>query len=111
MASRALLSFALGAATLLSGCSMMRSYDTELAQTNQQLASGNVDGALALLEKNNGDADKDLLYFFEKGELLQAKGDLAGSQKAWGSADQMVGQWEDAVKLDSAGTSPSSAAS
>ncbi|MGP0016138.1 COG3014 family protein [Pseudomonas sp.] len=102
MASRALLSFALGAATLLSGCSMMRSYDTELAQTNQQLASGNVDGALTLLEKNNSDADKDLLYFFEKGELLQAKGDLAGSQKAWGSADQMVGQWEDAVKLDSA---------
>ncbi|WP_338522171.1 hypothetical protein NUH87_18375 [Pseudomonas batumici] len=102
MASRALLSFALGATTLLSGCSMMRSYDTELAQTNQQLASGNVDAALTLLEKNNTDPDKDLLYFFEKGELLRAKGDLAGSQKAWGSADQMVGQWEDAVKLDSA---------
>ncbi|GAJ13416.1 unnamed protein product, partial [marine sediment metagenome] len=41
-----------------------------------------------------------LLYFFEKGELLRAKGDLPGSQAAWSSADQQVGQWEDAVKLD-----------
>ena len=27
--------------------------------------------------------DKDLLYYFEKGELLRAKGDLTGSQTAW----------------------------
>ncbi|XJV35554.1 COG3014 family protein [Pseudomonas asplenii] len=94
------LLIALGAVTLLSGCSVFRNYDSELAQTNQQLASGNVDGALALLEKNNTGEDRDLLFFFEKGELLRAKGDIAGSQKAWGSADQVVGQWEDAVKLD-----------
>ncbi|WP_417695326.1 COG3014 family protein [Pseudomonas sp.] len=100
MASRAALSIALGAITLLSGCSAFRNYDSELAQTNQQLASGNVDAALTLLEKNNTSQDKDLLYFFEKGELLRAKGDLPGSQSAWTSADQQVGQWEDAVKLD-----------
>ncbi|MBD0703651.1 TPR-REGION domain-containing protein [Pseudomonas sp. E141] len=100
MASRAALSIALGAITLLSGCSAFRNYDSELAQTNQQLASGNVDAALTLLEKNNTSQDKDLLYFFEKGELLRAKGDLPGSQAAWSSADQQVGQWEDAVKLD-----------
>ncbi|WP_260957236.1 COG3014 family protein [Pseudomonas citri] len=102
MASRAVFSLALGAITLLSGCSVFRNYDSELAQTNQQLASGNVDAALTLLEKNNSGQDKDLLYFFEKGELLRAKGDLSGSQAAWTSADQQVARWEDAVKLDTA---------
>jgi hypothetical protein len=102
MASRALVVIALSAVTLLSGCSVFRNYDSELAQTNQQLASGNVDAALTLLEKNNTGNDKDLLYFFEKGELLRAKGDFTGSQIAWGSADQVVTQWEDSVKLDSA---------
>jgi len=102
MASRALVVIALSAVTLLSGCSVFRNYDSELAQTNQQLASGNVDAALTLLEKNNTGTDKDLLYFFEKGELLRAKGDFTGSQIAWGSADQVVTQWEDSVKLDSA---------
>ena len=102
MASRAVFSVALGAITLLSGCSVFRNYDSELTQTNQQLASGNVGAALTLLEKNNTDQDRDLLYYFEKGELLRAKGDLSGSQTAWTSADRQVGQWEDAVKLDTA---------
>ncbi len=100
MAFRAPTLIALSAVTLLSGCSAFRNYDSELAQTNQQLASGNVDAALTLLEKNNSSADKDLLYYFEKGELLRAKGDLSGSQNAWTSADVVVGQWEDSVKLD-----------
>ncbi|MCU1749748.1 COG3014 family protein [Pseudomonas sp. 6D_7.1_Bac1] len=100
MASRALTSIALSAVTLLAGCSAFRSYDTELQQTNQQLASGNVDAALTLLEKNNTGENKDLLYYFEKGELLRAKGDLTGSQTAWRSADQVVGTWEESVKLD-----------
>ncbi|WP_347928306.1 hypothetical protein [Pseudomonas helvetica] len=100
MASRALTSIALSAVTLLAGCSAFRSYDTELQQTNQQLASGHVDAALTLLEKNNTGENKDLLYYFEKGELLRAKGDLTGSQTAWRSADQVVGTWEESVKLD-----------
>jgi uncharacterized protein len=101
MALRALPPLALAAVTLLSGCSMFRSYDTELQATNQQLATGNVDGALTLLEKNNTGDDKDLLYFFEKGELLRAKGDLTGSQTAWRSADLQVYKWEESVKFDS----------
>ncbi|WP_347902649.1 hypothetical protein [Pseudomonas purpurea] len=100
MASRALTTIALSAVTLLAGCSAFRSYDSELQETNQHLASGNVDAALTLLEKNNTSPDKDLLYYFEKGELLRAKGDLSGSQAAWRSADQVVGAWEDSVKLD-----------
>ena len=101
MAFRALTPLTLAAVTLLSGCSMFRSYDTELQATNQQLATGNVDGALTLLEKNNTGEDKDLLYFFEKGELLRAKGDLTGSQTAWRSADLQVFKWEESVKFDS----------
>lgn len=100
MSSRALTALVLLAALQLAGCSAFRSYDTELKETNLQLASGNVDGALGVLEKNNTSADKDLLYYFEKGELLRAKGDLAGSQTAWRAADNVVYQWEESVKLD-----------
>ncbi|MCI8208620.1 hypothetical protein AUC61_03655 [Pseudomonas sp. S25] len=100
MPSRALTALVLLAALQLAGCSAFRSYDTELKETNLQLASGNVDGALGVLEKNNTSADKDLLYYFEKGELLRAKGDLAGSQTAWRTADNVVYQWEESVKLD-----------
>ena len=100
MASRALTVLALSAATLLAGCSAFRSYDSELQETNQHLTRGNVEAALTLLEKNNSGENKDLLYYFEKGELLRAKGDLSGSQAAWGSADKVVGAWEDAVKFD-----------
>lgn len=100
MASRALISLALCAALPMAGCSAFRNYDAELKETNQQLATGNVDGALASLEKNNTAPDKDLLYYFEKGELLRSKGDLVGSQVAWRNADHTVGEWEDAVKLD-----------
>jgi len=100
MSSRAFTALALFAAVQLAGCSAFRSYDTELKETNQQLTTGNVDGALVVLEKNNTSADKDLLYYFEKGELLRAKGDLAGSQTAWRAADLVVYKWEESVKLD-----------
>jgi hypothetical protein len=100
MPSRALTALTLFAAVQLSGCSAFRSYDSELKETNQHLAVGNVDGALGVLEKNNTGPDKDLLYYFEKGELLRAKGDLAGSQTAWRAADLVVYKWEESVKLD-----------
>lgn len=100
MSSRALTALALVATVQLAGCATFRSYDTELKETNQELAVGNVDGALATLEKNNTGEDKDLLYYFEKGELLRSKGDLAGSQTAWRAADHVVFNWEESVKLD-----------
>jgi len=102
MVSRALTLATLVAAVQLTGCSVFRSYDSELQETNQQLAAGNVDAALAVLESNNKGEQKDLLYYFEKGELLRSKGDLQGSQDAWRSADSVVLQWEDSVKLDTA---------
>lgn len=102
MASRVLTVATLCAIVQLAGCAAFRSYDSELQETNQQLASGNIDAALALLEKNNKGEDKDLLYYFEKGELLRSKGDLSGSQDAWRAADTVVFQWEESVKLDTA---------
>ncbi|MGE7990820.1 COG3014 family protein [Pseudomonas sp. NPDC089554] len=100
MLPRALPLATLLATLQLTGCAAFRSYDSELQQTNQQLAAGNVDAALTLLESNNKGEDKDLLYYFEKGELLRSKGDLKGSQDAWRAADSVVFQWEEAVKLD-----------
>ncbi|WP_434678553.1 hypothetical protein J3P77_21145 [Pseudomonas sp. R1-18] len=100
MSSRALTALALITAVQLTGCAAFRSYDSELKETSQQLVSGNVDAALTTLEKNNTSADKDLLYYFEKGELLRAKGDFTGSQAAWRAADQVVYKWEESVKLD-----------
>lgn len=102
MASRVLTVATLLAVVQLTGCAAFRSYDSELQETNKQLASGNIDAALALLEKNNKGDDKDLLYYFEKGELLRSKGDLSGSQTAWREADNVVFKWEESVKLDTA---------
>ena len=100
MVTRAFALAAIVAASQLTGCSVFRSYDNELQQTNRQLAAGHVDAALALLETNNKGDSKDLLYYFEKGELLRSKGDLQGSQAAWRAADGVVYQWEESVKLD-----------
>lgn len=100
MKSRALVALMLCASVLLSGCAAFRSYESELTQTNQHLQSGNVDAALALLEKNNSGENKDLLYYFEKGELLRSKGDLQGSLAAWAEADKQVMAWEEAVRGD-----------
>ena len=79
MSSRASIILALVAAVQLAGCAAFRNYDTELKETSQQMSTGNIDGALVLLEKNNTGKDKDLLYYFEKGELLRSKGDITGS--------------------------------
>ncbi|MDH0647087.1 hypothetical protein N5D48_07555 [Pseudomonas sp. GD03858] len=100
MLSRVLTLATLVAAVQLTGCSVFRNYDSELQETNRQLATGNVEAALALLESNNKGEQKDLLYYFEKGELLRSKGDLKGSQEAWRHADSVVFQWEESVKLD-----------
>lgn len=102
MQSRPLAALMLCGTLLLSGCSAFRSYESELTQTNQHLQTGDIDAAIALLEKNNSGEDKDLLYYFEKGELLRSKGDLQGSLEAWAQADRQVFEWEEAVRGDPA---------
>ena len=82
----------------LSGCAAYRNYDLELEQTTQQLKAGNIDGSLALIEAHNPGEEKDLLYYFEKGAVLSAGGELPQSQVAWRSAEQMVIQRQDTIE-------------
>ncbi len=86
-------------ALLASGCAgSMRSYDSELKQTVGMASSGRIDQALQDLEKNNSGADKDLLYFLEKGELLRLKNQIPESRDAWLLADEKVKIWEEEAK-------------
>lgn len=91
----------LAAVVALSGCAgAMRQYDTELGDTMERARGGRMDEALKKLEENNSGADKDLLYFLEKGELLRMKGDIAASRDAWLKADETVRAWEEVAKTD-----------
>ncbi|MFD1259577.1 COG3014 family protein [Entomomonas asaccharolytica] len=96
------IGYALLLMLFLVGCSTVRNYDRELTIISQQINVGDVDAALTILESNNKKEQKDLLYYFEKGELLRLKGDLQASQAAWMSANQQVQAWEDSVKVDPA---------
>jgi hypothetical protein len=116
------------ALTLLAGCAgnPLRSYDKEMGNTLSLVRSGNTGKALELLEKNNtsifapyfGESSKnpdgsekdktvldtvfgkDLLYYFEKGELLRMNGDYAQSRDAWLYADEIVKAWEDEYRTN-----------
>lgn len=83
----------------LTACGSMRHYQAEIHGSLQATKQGNLDEAVANLEKNNAGPDKDLLYFLEKGQLLRLKGDLAESVNTWLKADERVRQWEDEAKL------------
>ncbi|WP_130910608.1 hypothetical protein [Pseudomonas sp. Sample_9] len=93
-----LLPLLLTTITQLAGCAAYRNYDLELEQTTEQLKQGNVAGSLALLETHNPDEQKDLLYYFEKGAVLSAGGELPQSQAAWRSAEQMVVERQDTIE-------------
>ncbi|WKV83908.1 hypothetical protein LJJ44_22950 [Pseudomonas sp. B24_DOA] len=93
-----LLPLLLTAMTQLAGCAAYRNYDLELEQTTEQLKQGNVAGSLALIEAHNPDEQKDLLYYFEKGAVLSAGGELPQSQAAWRSAEQMVIERQDTLE-------------
>ena len=78
----------------LCGCATFRSYDAELTHTLNLAASGNVDGAINLLERSNRRGKKDLLYYFELGELERLRNRFDESRKAWMEADTRVQAWE-----------------
>ena len=105
MNSRSLTSAVL-VASALAGCAgnPMRQYDTELKETVQLVKTGAVKQAIDQLEKNNTagviSKDKDILYYFEKGELLTLNSNYAGGQESWLKADEVVRDWEDSVKTD-----------
>ena len=44
--------------------------------------------------------DKDILYYFEKGELQTIDGKHADATVTWRKADEVVREWEDRIKTD-----------
>lgn len=74
----------------LTGCAAFRSYDAELYMTLDQASSGNVDGAIRLLESNNRLPDKDLLYYLELGMLQRLGNRYEESLKSWMSANARI---------------------
>ncbi|MEF8769731.1 MAG: hypothetical protein ABTS16_15005 [Candidatus Accumulibacter phosphatis] len=92
--------------TLLTGCATnpMRQYDSELKETVNLVKTGAVKQAIEQVEKNNTagalSQDKDILYYFEKGELLSLDKDYAGSRDTWLKADAIIQQWEDEYRTN-----------
>ena len=58
----------------------MHQYGDELVQATALVQSGAIPQAVAQLEKANEGTDKDILYFFEKGELQSIGGDYTASR-------------------------------
>jgi hypothetical protein len=98
----------------------LRSYDSEIKGTVQLVKSGAVQQAIDNLEKNNtsmlssksdgknakGDKEelvpdgKDILYYFEKGELLNLQSKYRDGRSTWLKADEIVRTWEDEFRTN-----------
>lgn len=110
---------------VLAGCAgnPLRSYDSEMRTTVALVQGGQLEQALQLLEKNNKPlfaadeardkegrakektvldsvSGRDILYYFEKGELLSLKTDYEGSRDSWLMADEIVRTWEDEYRTN-----------
>jgi uncharacterized protein len=85
----------------LNGCATFRSYNSETQTLVSNLATGQVDQALSQHESKTG-ADKDLLYFMEKGELQRLKKYYPETIATWTEADQIIAQWESEAKISGA---------
>lgn len=119
------LTLALAAALLLTGCSgnPLRSYDNEMKESVALIRTGALDQALNQLEKNNkpmfeSDAPatkdgqkkektvvdsvngRDILFYFEKGQILALKKDYEKSRDSWLMADEIVRSWEDEYRTN-----------
>jgi uncharacterized protein len=81
-------------AATLSACATFRNYDAELSHTINLAAGGNLDGAIKWLDRNNKRGKKDLLYYFELGELERLRNRYDESKKAWMEADVQLQMWE-----------------
>lgn len=85
---------------MLAGCGTMRSYDSELGDSTSKLAAGQVDLALQTHEQKNSSAEKDLLYYFEKGGMLRLKKNYSESRDVWLKADEQIRVWEEDARTD-----------
>lgn len=82
----------------LHGCATFRSYNSETKTLVSSVAQGQIDQALSQHESTTG-ADKDLLYFMEKGELQRLKKLYPETIATWTQADQLIAQWENEAKI------------
>lgn len=85
---------------IMAGCGTMRSYNSELGDSTSKLAAGQVDLALQTHEQKNSSADKDLLYYFEKGGMLRLKQSFAETRDVWLKADEQIRIWEEDARTD-----------
>ncbi|MDR0564030.1 MAG: hypothetical protein LBG78_03710, partial [Azoarcus sp.] len=93
---------ALVASALLAGCAgnPLRSYDKEMGDTLSLVRTGELNSALAQLDKNNTSKDKDILYYLEKGEVLYLSTQYGESLNTWLQGDEIVRIWEDEFKTN-----------
>ncbi|MFZ4536740.1 hypothetical protein [Propionivibrio sp.] len=85
----------------LSSAGPMRQYNSELGATVTLVKSGALKQAVALVEKNNEGADKDILYFFEKGELFSLGSNYTTSRDSWLKSDEVIQAWENDFRTNS----------
>lgn len=93
MATRLRFWFVLSTCLLLSACTSFRDYNAELDETLYYFRGGDIESAVAVLDRNNPIAPGDLLYNFERGELLRMNGDMSGSYANWDYADRLIEGW------------------
>jgi hypothetical protein len=109
--------FSAAVTVVLTGCagSPLRSYDSELKEIVVQVKAGAIPQAIEGLERNNAsmfaskdkdgkaiadDTDKDILYFLEKGELLNLQSKYRDGRDTWLKADEVVRTWEDEYRTN-----------
>jgi uncharacterized protein len=121
MLKRLLMVVVIGSTTLLAGCAgnALRSYDSELKETVTLVKTGAIQQAIDNVEKNNKSmfasekkegadksaaegGDKDILYFMEKGQLLNLQSKYQDGRDTWLKADEIVRVWEDEFRTDPA---------
>lgn len=109
MAPAATLRQALPALLLAAACAalppaaqagIMRNYDEELAVSVKHVRDGALRQAVSHLEKNNEDDDKDILYFFEKGELFSLGNNYLASRDIWMKGDEIIQIWENEFRTN-----------
>ena len=97
---RGLLAAALLAGASAADAAFMRNYNEELTQTVAHIRSGALKQAAVQIEKNNESADKDLLYFLEKGELFSLGSNYLTSRDTWLKGDEIIQVWENDFRTD-----------
>ena len=79
---------------------MLRQYADELNETVTLVKTGALKQAVAKIEGANEGDDKDILYFFEKGELLSLGSNFASSRETWMKGDEIIQAWENEFRTN-----------